>query len=243
MPYQINTVAAVQRQTGLKIGIVGPSGVGKTPLALTTPDPSRTLIIDVDRGLKSLGNANIPVITVEDPNQLTEILEDLHQTMSGPGAEFDWIILDDVSAIADLWYNEARILMPSESQKWSRFEHVGRKTIDTIIGFRNLVQHVVYLAKQTQNKFGQWIPKFPGQLVEKEWPYLLDSIGYMRAMLDDEGQSRTFIQFTPDGEYNAKDRNGRLAYEECNLTQIAEKIFPSEQQHLTQGELTHDVQS
>ena len=93
----------------------------------------------------------------------------------------------------------------------------------------------MFIAKASQNKNGQWVPHFPGLRVEKEWPYLLDSIGYMRAVIDDNGTPRRFIQFTPDGEYNAKDRNGRLAYEECNLTSIAEKIFPSEQQQ-TQGE-------
>tara|TARA_R100001594_G_scaffold147295_2_gene200071 strand:- start:271 stop:963 length:693 start_codon:yes stop_codon:yes gene_type:complete len=230
MPYSINTVAAVQSQTGLKIGIVGASGVGKTPLALTTPNPERTLIVDVDRGLKSLGSASIPVVTVSDPNQLTEILQDLN---AGMGASYDWIIIDDTSAVAELWLQDARVLLPGD--KWGQFEHVARKTIETIVGFRNLAQHVVFIAKASQNKNGQWVPHFPGLRVEKEWPYLLDSIGYMRAVIDDNGTPRRFIQFQPDGEYQAKDRNGRLTYEECNLTTIAQKIFPSEQQQ-TQGE-------
>ena len=211
MPYQINTVAAVQRQTGLKIGIVGASGIGKTPLALTTPNPERTLIVDVDRGLKSLGSAAI---------------------------SFDWVIIDDTSAVADLWLSEARVLFPGD--KWPQFEHVARKTIETIIGFRNLSQHVVFIAKASQDQTGQWVPHFPGRKLEKEWPYLLDSIGYMRAVVDDNGTPRRFIQFQPDGEYQAKDRNGRLTYEECSLTKIAEKIFPSEQQQ-PQGELTHEL--
>ena len=238
MPYQINTVAAVQRQTGLKIGIVGASGIGKTPLALTTPNPERTLIVDVDRGLKSLGSAAIPVVTVDDPNQLTEITADLN---AGLGASFDWVIIDDTSAVADLWLAEARGLFPGD--KWPQFEHVARKTIETIIGFRNLSQHVVFIAKASQDQTGQWVPHFPGRKLQKEWPYLLDSIGYMRAVVDDNGTPRRFIQFQPDGEYQAKDRNGRLTYEECSLTKIAEKIFPSEQQQQPQGEPTHELQS
>ena len=225
MPYSINKVAAVQKQTGLKIGIVGASGVGKTPLALTTPDPERTLIIDTDRGLKSLGNAEIPVVTIEDPAQLDEVRADL--AVEGCAA-YDWIILDDTSSIAKLWLSEARVLQPTD--KWKQFEHVARKTIETITGFRNLPHHVVFLAKAQQNKLGQWVPYFPGQAIEKEWPYLLDSIGYLRVMTDDQGNHQRFIQFTPDGEHNAKDRNGVLQYEPCNLTAIYNKVFQPTQE-------------
>ena len=227
MPYSINKVAAVQKQTGLKIGIVGASGVGKTPLALTTPDPSRTLIIDTDRGLKSLGNADIPVVTIEDPSQLEEVRADL--AVEGCAA-YDWVILDDTSSIAKMYLDEARVIMPGNEQKWSRFEHVGRKTIETITGFRNLPQHVVFIAKAQQNKLGQWCPHFPGQQIEKEWPYLLDSIGYLRVVTNDQGQTQRFIQFTPDGEYNAKDRNGVLTYEQPSLSAIYNKVFGPQQQ-------------
>jgi AAA domain len=69
---------------GAKILIVGPTGVGKTSLLRTLPDPSRTLFIDVEAG--DLPVLHLPVRSIRPQDWQT--CRDLAVRIGGPNPSF-----------------------------------------------------------------------------------------------------------------------------------------------------------
>jgi AAA domain len=82
MTMRVLSLADREREPkGTSIVLVGPSGIGKT-FQISTLDPARTLLIDVDRGAQPLRNIPLDIVR---PDGYPEIA-DLFSVIGGPNA-------------------------------------------------------------------------------------------------------------------------------------------------------------
>ena len=211
------------QQAGIKVLVYGRAGTGKTTLCGTAPAP---LIISAEAGLLSLAHKSIPVIKIENLDNLwaayTWISTDKR------AAQFKTICIDSISEIGEV------VLAAAKKKNRDPRQAYGTLIEDMIAickAFRNLAgKHVVVTAKeavQTNPVTGvvRYSPKAPGNTVGPELPYLFDEVFHMDIGKDNEGKSYHYIRCKADFQVEAKDRSGKL--DEIlypDLTQIFQTI-------------------
>ena len=95
MAIQLKNTAGVTAN-GVKLLVYGHAGAGKTTLAASMPRP---IIISAEGGLLSIQGAALPYIEVSSMETLREAFD----YVSGEhGADFDSIVLDSISEIAEV---------------------------------------------------------------------------------------------------------------------------------------------
>lgn len=211
--------------TGVKSMVYGDSGVGKTRLLATAPNP---VIFSAEAGLLSLRKFNIPYAEIRS-------LQDLEQayqwTVSSHEArQFYTIGIDSISEIAE-------VVLKNEMQ-WSKdprkaYGELLVKVVDYIRKFRDLpYRHVVMIAKQEYDKdetTGMMIfqPSFPGRKLSMGSAYFFDEVFQMFVWIDPQTKTRyEILRCRRDHQNMAKDRSGALAeFEQPNLNMIYQKIM------------------
>ena len=133
---------------GVKILIVGPTGVGKTSLLRTLNDPPRVLFLDGEAGDLSVQDVPVDTIRVDDwqtarniavriggPNPSfapTSCYSESHYKAAGGALEnlerYDVIFVDSITAISRLSFRWA------EQQPEGRSERTGAKDLRSIYG-------------------------------------------------------------------------------------------------------------
>ena len=69
-------------------------------------------------------------------------------------------------------------------------------------------------------------PGMPGQKTGQALPYFFDLVGALRVDKDNEGKLQRYLQTNRDGQWDAKDRSGKLdVFEKPNLAHIKAKIM------------------
>lgn len=214
----------------LKVLVHAPAGTGKTYLCSTTPDPSRTVIISAEAGLLSLAHVDVPVIEINNLNDLKEAYVFL---TSGDGAGmFDWLCVDSISEIGEKVLSEAKRESKDPRQAYGVL--IDEMT-DLIKGFRDLDVNVYMTCKQERVRDEEtqcmlYGPMLPGSKLAQQIPYLFDEVFALRVhkVKDDDGNVisvQRALQTGSDPSYTAKDRSGVLElYEEPDLSVIAAKI-------------------
>ena len=107
------------------------------------------------------------------------------------------------------------------------------KMTSLIKAFRDLPGvNVVLTAKQerVQDDTGRLIygPSMPGSKLAAKMPYYFDLVCALRVEKDNEGNITHWLQARRDGQFEAKDRSGRLEqFTEPNLAEIAKTILAS----------------
>lgn len=223
--------------------IVGESGIGKTSLAKTLPDPNKVLIISMESGLLCLQGTDIDVITVDKLNpwkkskdakengmySLTEIYMAL--TKDEYKKKYDYIFIDSVTEmgemlLADLKQDPVIIASKNGYEVWNKYSE---RMTHLIKGFRDLAPYsVIFTCLNTFEKDG----------LEQKEDFKLQMAGIrdsIKAWIDlvlkyetFEYEEKTHRKLITDTTVNrlAKDRSGKLnPYEDANLASIITKVL------------------
>jgi hypothetical protein len=204
--------------------IAGAPGKGKTPLAITAPNP---FFINAEAGTMSIAKDGIPSTEVTSPGQLLRLREILD---AGPevykdklGVELiDTVIIDTFDEIVRLVINQRMHDKRQDEMKASDWSWLSDQLNAIIRGFRALPMHVIFVChvKDQTDGEGRLFYKLdiPGSVAHQ-----LPAAVHVCCLVDDESVSvededgvvtrerRSFAYFKPFEMYEfIKDRSGTL---------------------------------
>lgn len=239
MALKITTTQEAAQLSGVKLGIYGPSGHGKTALIATLPGP--VIAVSVEKGLLTLSPANIArMYGVNTPGisyniRVLEIngfadLGDVYSyiTTSEEGKACQSVALDSSSDIAEVCLAEQKRLNKDGRMAWG---NTSEKVTEMIRAFRDLPgKNVYFSAKMSRELAADGLvlnqPDMPGKELTKQFPHFFDEVYYLGVSAKTpQAPSYRFLRTQPDNQFYAKSRSGCLdEIEEPNLGKIIEKI-------------------
>lgn len=209
---------------GIKVLVYGRSGMGKTRLCATAPNP---IIFSAESGVLSLRGHNIPMAEIKTIEQLTEAHRWALQSSEAKG--FDTICLDSITEIGEVVLANAKRQVKDPRQAYGELIE---KMQQTIKAFRDLPQKHVYMAakmepmKDELTGVVRYGPAMPGSKLGPQLPYLFDEVFRIDVGKTPDGTEYSFLQTKADLQYEAKDRSGALdAIEYPDLTHVFNKIL------------------
>lgn len=207
--------------SGVKALVYGQAGAGKTTLAATMPNP---IILSAEGGLLSIKDANLPFLEISTMADLWEAYEWLNE---GAGKEFDSVVLDSISEIAEVVLNSEK---KSNKDPRAAYGAMAEQMADIIRAFRDLTgRNVLMTAKveKVADEMGRilYAPSMPGKQTGQSLPYYFDLVLALRVEKDADGVSQRALLCDSDGLWLAKDRSGKLdTWEPADFGAIIEKI-------------------
>lgn len=221
---RITTTDQISVAHGVKVLVYGQSGVGKTVLCATAPNP---VIISAEAGLLSLRKVSIPVIEITNVDELVEAHRWCQE--SAEARQYETICIDSISEIGEVVLANAKRQVKDPRQAYGELLE---KMLTTIKAFRDLQGKHVYMSAKMEPmrdeltgivKYG---PSMPGQKLGPQLPYLFDEVFRMGINKTPQGEEYRFLQTQPDLQYEAKDRSGSLdRMEPPDLTHVFNKIL------------------
>lgn len=223
---KLQSTSGASSANGIKMLVYGRSGMGKTRLCATLPNP---LILSAESGLLSLREYNLPFWQINNVTDLTEAfnwVQGSHEARS----TFQSICLDSITEIAEQVLSNAKKLAKDPRQAYGALIE---EMTDTVKKFRDLQGYHIYMsAKQAMNKdevTGKQMygPEMPGKVVGPSLPYLFDEVFMLGKNKDPQTQKDIhFLQTQSDFQVDAKDRSGALDYYEWpDLGNVINKIL------------------
>lgn len=213
--------------------IAGPSGVGKTSLVRTLPDPEdKILLISAESGLACLDGTSIDVIEV-DPSSPTSSLEEIYDALHSDSykKKYKYVFIDSLTEIGQLIVSELK-KDPHYGQPKNALAMWGKysELMTTIVkGYRDLSDYsVIFTCLDAVEKDGlEKLESFnlQGTSIKNNVKAWFDLVLFYKIYKDEQGnQIRKLV--TDIGESPlAKDRTGKLdAYEDANLSVVINKI-------------------
>jgi len=241
MPLTFTTTAEAARLHGVKSCAHGRGGVGKTTLVRTLhewPSTGPTLLLSAESGVLSLGDVEIPQITITNYAEMDEAYNFI--AFSEHAKKFKSVALDSISEIAEQCL---RGEMAVRKDGRAAYGEMGSQMRELIRKFRDLPnKHVYFSAKQSNNKdditgVSRYGPSMPGQALTKDMPYFFDELFSMEiGVIPETGQQYRYLRTQLDLQFEAKDRSGALdALEEPHLGKIIDKILAHNASLLPKG--------
>lgn len=238
---QLVSANSLALANGVKMVIYARSGIGKTMLAATMPNP---VVLSAESGLLSLAKANIervwgvntPAITYDIPviqiNSVDDLASAFNWLQTPEGQAFN-PILDSATEIAEQVLFNAKKSVKDPRQAYGAL--IDQMT-DTIKKFRDLPgRHVVLLCKEEKQKdeaTGMTLagPAMPGQKMGNATPYLTDEVFHLGVGNNADKTTYRYLRTQPDFTHNAKDRSGALCEIEFpHLGNVIQKILAGSQ--------------
>ena len=207
---------------GLKLVVFGASGVGKTTLIKTLPNP---IVLSAESGLLSLSDSNLSYIEIRSMDDLQEAY--LWATQSDESKNFESIALDSISEVAEVLLNSEKKIAKDPRQAYGS---LSEKMMDCLRAFRDISNKHIYMSaklEKSQDEMGRimYAPSMPGNKLGQAIPYLVDECYALRVEKDSEGISQRALMCEPDGLWSVKSRSGKVdAWEAPDLTAIINKI-------------------
>lgn len=225
MPLQWTTTDQASASQGVKALVIGESGMGKTVLCSTCPEP---VILSAESGLLSLRKFQIPAIVIHTLEDLMEAYNWL--ASSNEAKQFNTACLDSVSEIAEVVLQHL-IKTKGQNDPRKAYGELLPQVTQMIRAFRDLPSKNVYFAAKMEPmkdemsgaiKYG---PSMPGQKLGPQLPFFFDEVFALRLGKDAKGNTYRYLQTQPDLQYVAKDRSGVLAtMEPPDLGHVFRKI-------------------
>ena len=212
--------------SGVKLLVYGASGVGKTYLIKTLPDP---IILSAEAGLLSIRGSDLPYFAIESMADLNEVYSWL--TSSDEAKKYKSVALDSISEIAEVVLSAEKKTAKDPRQAYGAMSD---QMADLVRAFRDLPgKHVYFSAKveKAQDEMGRilYAPSMPGNKFAQQMPYFFDEVLALRMELTSEGEIQRALMCGSDGIWTAKDRSGQLSpWEEPDLGAIIRKIGGAE---------------
>ncbi len=208
---------------GVKAGVYGMAGSGKTVLCATAPSP---FVISAEKGLLSLRRWRIPYVEVKTLPEL----QGIHAWIIGSAEarQFGTFCVDSMTEIAET-------CLTSEKQMNKDGRAAYGQTNEKIMAvFRSLRDldgpNVYFTAQQEWDKeeatgLTKWRPSMPGRVLTQRMPYFFDELFQLNVGKDAQGQEYRALRTKPDHQHDAKDRSGMLAeWEPADLNYIFRKV-------------------
>lgn len=240
MNLQFSTAEQAAKISGVKTLIYGLSGMGKTVLCATAPQP---LVISAESGLLSLRKKNLeklfgidnpgicyntPVVEIATVDDLSNVYKWCANSAEAK-QNVQTVCLDSLSEIAEVVLNNAK--RQTKDPRLAYME-LYEKMETTIRAFRDLPNMNVYMAckmepmKDELTGVVKYGPSMPGAKLGPKLPYFFDEVFRIGLNKDQHGEEFRFLQTQPDLQYDAKDRSGSLdKIEPPLLTHIFNKIL------------------
>ena len=207
--------------THVKALVYGRAGVGKTTLCATAPRP---IILNVEGGLLSVRNLNLPVLEIQGIKDVYRALDYLDRKKSRK--KYQTVCLDSISDIAETLLSQLKREM---KDKRGAYGDMADDMMVLIRAFRDLKgYHVVMTAKAKLNEeTDMTIPMMPGKQLTTNLPYLFDEVLALRIHSDTgEDDSYRYLQTEISEYWDAKDRSGKLRpMDKPDLKYIFKKIL------------------
>lgn len=206
----------------VKALIYGESGVGKTKLASTVPNP---LILNAEGGLLSLAQNNIDSVKIETVIDIMDVYEFL--TESEDAKKYETVVLDSVSEIGEVYLSTLKKLHKDARQAYGELADDVSKMIRA---FRDIPdKHVYFIAKaariEDENGISKYVATMPGKNLLNNLPYYFDLVMPLRIGKLEDGSTYRYLQTKAELQWNAKDRSGVLDdIEKPDLGEIFKKI-------------------
>lgn len=227
MAIKLTTTHEAAKLHGVKALVYGRAGVGKTSLCATAPNP---IIISAEAGLLSLADHNIPVIQIENFQDVAEAYQFITEDPSA--AQFETVCLDSVSEIAEVCLSYEKALAKDPRQAYGE---LANKMTEVIRAFRDLSgKNVYFTAKGGHNKDDQsgitmYGPSMPGQTLTKNIAFFFDLVMQLEIGTTEDNTDFRYLRTQPTINIEAKDRSGKLdAIEVPDLSVIFNKIIKGE---------------
>lgn len=222
MAIQLVSADSLAASNGVKIVVYGRSGMGKTMLSCTMPNP---IILSAESGMLSLKRENIervwgagrndisydiPVIQINTVQDLIDA--EVYLRTDPQGMTFN-PILDSATEIAEQVLANAKKQVKDPRQAYGELIEQMTKTIKA---FRDLPgRHVLLNFKEERSKdegTGLTLagPSLPGQKMGPATPYLTDEVFQLFAGKNPDGSMYRAFRTQPDFSADAKDRSGAL---------------------------------
>lgn len=226
MPNPIIKSTADVGNDGIKCLVYGRSGVGKTPLLGTAPNP---IILSGERGLLSLKRMNPPIPYIEFTTY-KELMDALGWAFSSAGSRFYTVGIDSMTEVMDVLLKEE---MKKGNAHGRAYGETAIQGIDLVRAIQNVKgRTIVVIAKEEYDKDASnggtmmFQPQMPGSQLGQKIPYFFDETFRMLAGTDNTGRSIRYLRTRLSATEIARDRSGMLdEFEAPNLTQIFTKIL------------------
>lgn len=213
--------------------VVGPSGIGKTSLVRTLPEPEDAiLLISAESGLACLDGTNIDVIEV-DPKEPTKSLEEIYEFLQSDEAKkkYKFIFIDSLTEIAQLIVAELK-KDPHYGQPknalamWGKYSELMTMIVKS---YRDMSDYsVIFTCLDAVEKDGlEKIESFniQGTGIKNSLKAWYDLVLFYKVYTDENGEKHRKLVTDISEAPLAKDRTGKLeAFEEADLSVIINKI-------------------
>ena len=214
--------------------VVGMSGVGKTSLARTLPEPhEKILIISAEAGLLCLKGTEIDVIEI-DPNSPSKSLEEIYDALQTDEfkKKYKYIFIDSLTEIGQLIVAELKRdahygLAKNALQLWGKFNDIMTMVIKS---YRDMPDYsVVFTCLSAQEKDGlEMVDVFnlPGSQLKSNLKAFFDLVLHYNVFTDEQGTKHRKLITDVTESALAKDRSGSLeSYEDADLSVIINKVL------------------
>jgi hypothetical protein len=204
---QIQYTNQIKLDYGVKTCLYGASGIGKTRLLATTPDP---LVFSAENGLLSLRKEKVPYIDISTYAQLTEAYK--WAISSAEAKKFRTFGIDSLSEIAEVVLGEELKKTPDPRKAYGETQQQMYKLVRN---FRDIAgKHVVMVAKEMFIEIGTTkcaTPLMPSEKLQQQVPYFFDLVLHMYVGNDPTtGKRYTGLHTQSNLNWMAKDRSGTL---------------------------------
>lgn len=214
--------------------VYGAAGVGKTCLAnpQTCESP---IVVDVDMGLSSLRDFDVPFVSIKNPNDIAEFIQ-LVKSNFNNASQFKTIILDDLTELGMMWLRLNKASFKNPMKAYGEMADWAMQIIHEFRGFTQLGYDVVFLCKEERiadyTTGGLiWGPAFPGKQIQSMLDYLVGEVFHMEIYVDpaDETQQKHRVFRTArTPQIAAKSRFGKFGeLEYANLISIFSRMKES----------------
>ncbi|ALH46240.1 putative ATPase [Pseudomonas phage POR1] len=221
------TTDQYQNMHGVKCGIYGAAGVGKTSIIATMPNP---FVISIESGMLSLRKYNIHGLIVNTLDDFRDAISWLNS--SNEARQFASVGVDSISELAEKIL-EQKLLSNRDGRK--AYGEMQQELTPWIKSLRDLPgRNVVFTFKEEYIKDEmtgamKWAPSMPGKQLVKDAPYWFDELFRAQVFVDpNTGIRQHMLQCQRISPDDVKDRSGVLeVWEQPNLSAIFQKIATS----------------